>query len=141
MKEKLDTDELFALSYIEHMGNATAAARETFKIESGAYASKKGSEMVRKSKVRNVINEYMEKRKATHEEFVEQTPYYLSVIAHKLVRIIENDNTSFNDCMRAIEMLSRLCGVELSEKVVIAQIKSGVWRQNNISQEEIDTCT
>lgn len=135
-RETLTKEELFAYAYIQNMGNATAAAREAFNIKSDAYASKKGSEMVRKGKVKSVIKEYMEKRKATHEEFVDQGSYYLAAIAHKLVRIIENDDTDVNDCFRAIELLSRLCGVELSEKIVIAQIKSGVWMQDNEIREE-----
>lgn len=124
---------LFAHAYIKHMGNATAAAREVFKIESDTYASKKGSEMVRKGKVKELIDEALATQRENHKKFLEQGPYYLHVIAKRLVDIVENDKTPFNDFMRAAESLSRLSGRDISESVTIAKIKADAVRPLSVS--------
>lgn len=110
------------------MGNATAAARETFNIKSDSYAAKKGSEMVRNSKVQEIIHEYLDVQQKNFQQFVDQGPYYLSVIAERLCRVIQDDKTPINDLMRACELLARFAGKELSEKVVIAQIETDAVR-------------
>jgi hypothetical protein len=110
------------------MGNATAAAREVFNIESDAYAGKKGSEMVRKSKVKELIDEALTIQRENHRKFLEQAPYYLHVIARKLVQIIEDDKTTFDNCMIACDKLARFAGRDLSEEVAIAKIKAETMR-------------
>lgn len=117
-------EELFAYAYIKYMGNATAAAREAFNIKSDSYAAKKGSEMVRKSKVQELINEAWMIQREQHEKFLQQGPYYLFAVAEKLLKIVQDDKTSVDDCIKAAESLTRLAGVELSEAVTIARIRA-----------------
>lgn len=120
-----DKEELYAYAYIEHMGNATAAARQVFKIKSNAYASKKGSEMVRKSKVQEIITNHIKIQNENYKMFMDQGPYYLTVVARRLVQIIEDDKTPIGECLKACELLTRFAGREISEAVTIAQIRAG----------------
>lgn len=123
-KQQSPKEELFAYAYIRHMGNATAAAREVFQIKSDAYAAKRGSEMVRKRKVQALIDSCLNKQREHFQKFVEQGPFYLTMIAQKLLEIIQDDETSTSDCLQACETLARFCGVEVSEAVTIARIRA-----------------
>jgi hypothetical protein len=124
MIAKAPLEELFAHAYIGHMGNATAAAREVFDIKSDAYAAKKGSQMVRKSKVQAIIGAHLESQQNQYKKFLEQSDFFLLIAAQRLIHIIQDESTPFPDIMKAIETLTRMAGVELSEAVTIARIKA-----------------
>lgn len=121
-----DKEELFVHAYIRHMGNGAAAAREVFQLENNNSAYVQASKMLRKAKVKKLINEHMNERRRQYEQFKKQGPFYLFIIASQLVKRIQDDKTPFDEFIKAIELLARLAGKELSEAVVIAQIKSGV---------------
>jgi hypothetical protein len=84
--------------------------------------------MVRKSKVQKLIHEYLDAQRKNFQQFVDQGPYYLMIVAERLCKVIQDEKTPFDDLMRACEMLTRFAGRELSEKVVIAQIEADAKR-------------
>lgn len=131
-----DKEELFVHAYIRHMGNGAAAAREVFHLEKSNSAYVQASKMLRKAKVKKMVHRHMEIQRKHYEEFLVWGPQCILVVAQQLVKRIEDPKTPFNDLMKAMEMLARLAGKELSEAVVIAQIKSGVLKPDELEPGE-----
>lgn len=137
-KEKLlDKAELFAQSYIQNMGNATAAAKEVFGIEDDNTAAVRGSEYVRNSKVQEFVAQFMDERRAAFKKFIEQNESHLSAVMRRLLRKLEEDDLSVSDIERIGILVARFAGVELSEHVKIKQIEAKVTGEVARARAEI----
>lgn len=117
-------EELFAYAYIRHMGNGAAAAREVYGLKNDNSAYVQASRMLRNAKVKGIIDEHLRAQRKHYEEFKEHGPYFLMIIAQRLIGVIQDEATPLADLMKAIETLARLAGVELSEAVTIARAKA-----------------
>lgn len=131
-----DKEELFAFAFLKHRGNGAAAAREVFDLKNNGTAYVKASRLLRSDKVCKIIDEFHETQRVHFKKFMEQGPYYLTVIAHKLIRVIEDEKTPFDNCMKACEMLARFAGRELSEAVTIARARVEAARP--LPEEQIE---
>lgn len=121
-------EELFAYAYIRHMGNGAAAAREVYGLTNDNSAYVQASRMLRNAKVRKIIDDHLRAQRKHYEKFKDQGPYFLVIAAQRLIQVIQDEKTPFEELIRAIETLTRMVGVELSEAVTIARIKADAVR-------------
>lgn len=121
-------EELFAHAFIKHAGNGTAAAREVFNLKNDNSAAVKASRLLRNDKVCKIIDDIHQAQRVNFQKFVEQGPYYLTMIAQRLLEIIQDKKIPIDDVMKACETLARFSNVELSEAVTIARIKAEAVR-------------
>lgn len=117
-------EELFAYAYIRHMGNGAAAAREVYGLENPNSAYVQASRMLRNAKVRSIIDAHLKQQRKQYREFQKRNSFYLLIAAQRLLDVIHDEKTPIPDLMKAIESLTRLAGVELSEAVTIARVKA-----------------
>lgn len=131
-------EELFAYAYIRHMGNGAAAAREVYALKNDNSAYVQASRMLRNAKVRSIINDYFKAQRKQYQKFKKRSEFYLLIAAQRLIEVIQDEKTSFDDLIRAIETLSRMAGLELSEKAAIARMKSeGRYQPSDSVQDPI----
>lgn len=116
--------ELFALAYIENVGNATKTAKEVLGIEGDDAAARCGAEYVRNPQVQEIVRAHMAQRRKDFEEFMNRAHEYRSRVLITMLKRMEDPETSVADLIKLGEAIARFTGTEISEAVSVAKANS-----------------
>lgn len=118
---KLNKDELFAFSYIKHMGNGVKAAMEALDVSSEHSANTQACSFLRKPAVQKIVSDFLDSRREQFKKFADSHAFYLTRIAEEFLNISTDKEVPVSERMAALRQLARLAGVELGESVAVAK--------------------
>ena len=120
----IQKEELFAYAFVRNGGNGAAAAREVYGPTNDNSAYVCASKMLRKAKVREIVEKANAIRREEHQRFLENTGERLVQVSAALQEMMQDKTMPPSERMKAIRMLGRMNGVELSEEAAIEKARA-----------------